>query len=231
VGSHHPPILNHYAPRSAELAKAYKQLAKEKKAAEEILREVTPLEGLSDLDAFEAHLRSLKARSEMSTDEIRRLAELKTVTDKEVEELKEQVARERRTSKGEIDKLQEQLLIKIEPVQVKDEGVMTQADEDVEGKVHVIPPVEVESTMVQTDAVDQEEKAEEKAPVASPSAIDGPLDTLRTLFTADTPEEEDLAKAYSSLGELLKIKKGMLICSYFHHFFIFLTESPRVPSI
>lgn len=57
--------LRKYEARFPELAKAYKQLAKEKKAVENIIRDVTTLEGLSDMDAFEAHLRSLKARSEV----------------------------------------------------------------------------------------------------------------------------------------------------------------------
>lgn len=58
------------------LAALVKRLKQERAQAESVLRELTPLQGLNDTDAFEAHLRNLILQKTASTDEIKRLTSL-----------------------------------------------------------------------------------------------------------------------------------------------------------
>ena len=51
----------------------YKMLLIERKRLDNLVRETTPLDGLSDLEGFENHLRSLIMQKTASSDEIKRL--------------------------------------------------------------------------------------------------------------------------------------------------------------
>lgn len=48
-----------------EILRLYKKLLNEKKAIETVLRENTHLDGLSDVESFEAHLRNLNIKNEV----------------------------------------------------------------------------------------------------------------------------------------------------------------------
>ncbi|CAG8466641.1 9414_t:CDS:2, partial [Ambispora leptoticha] len=67
--------LKKYEARVPVLKKSYDKLVNEKKAIETVLRENTHLDGISDVEAFEAHLRNLNIKSEMSMQEIKRLTQ------------------------------------------------------------------------------------------------------------------------------------------------------------
>jgi hypothetical protein len=61
---------------SIDLAKAYKVLLARNQRIESVLKETTPLQSLhstTDFEAFEEYLRSIKVKSDLSTEEIGRL--------------------------------------------------------------------------------------------------------------------------------------------------------------
>ncbi|KAJ1912503.1 hypothetical protein IWQ60_009637 [Tieghemiomyces parasiticus] len=66
--------LENYEKRFAELIKSFKKLSAQKKAADAIIREITPLSGIADAEALEAHLRNINTKNELSTAEIKRLS-------------------------------------------------------------------------------------------------------------------------------------------------------------
>ncbi|KAJ1985693.1 hypothetical protein H4R33_003830 [Dimargaris cristalligena] len=65
--------LENYEKRFADLIKSFKKLTAQKKAADAILKEVTPLRTIADAEALEAHLKNLNLKTEMSSGEIKRL--------------------------------------------------------------------------------------------------------------------------------------------------------------
>jgi hypothetical protein len=48
-----------------EISSAYKRLQADKIAVDKIVRELTPLNGIGDLEAFESHLKNLNGRTEV----------------------------------------------------------------------------------------------------------------------------------------------------------------------
>ncbi|KAG0278096.1 hypothetical protein BGZ95_004729 [Linnemannia exigua] len=86
-------ILRRYEARFPDLADAFKQIVREKIAAEAVLKASTPLEDLGDVDALEAHLQNMTSKNEMSMQEIRRLSEeLRETIKKKDEESASQMA-------------------------------------------------------------------------------------------------------------------------------------------
>lgn len=62
--------LKRYEQKFPDIIKGYKRVLAEKRDFERTLKENTPLEGISDVDAFEAHIKSLVTRSEVATFEL-----------------------------------------------------------------------------------------------------------------------------------------------------------------
>ncbi|CAG8729251.1 12202_t:CDS:2, partial [Funneliformis caledonium] len=68
--------LKKYEIKFPEIVKSYKKLLTEQKTVEAVLKENTHLEGLSDVEAFEAHLKNLNIKNGMSMEEIKRLTQI-----------------------------------------------------------------------------------------------------------------------------------------------------------
>ncbi|KAJ1968285.1 hypothetical protein H4R35_006471 [Dimargaris xerosporica] len=81
--------LDHYEKRFADLVKSFKKLTAQKKAADAILRETTPLRSIADAEALEAHLKNLNLKNEMSVEEIKRLTNEKLETDNKLQALQQ----------------------------------------------------------------------------------------------------------------------------------------------
>ncbi|KAJ1957087.1 hypothetical protein IWQ62_005167, partial [Dispira parvispora] len=78
--------LDHYEKRFADLVKSFKKLASQKKAADNILKETTPLRSIADAEALEAHLKNLNLKNEMSIEEIKRLTNERLAMEKQLKE-------------------------------------------------------------------------------------------------------------------------------------------------
>ncbi|KAG8872196.1 hypothetical protein FRB97_007889 [Tulasnella sp. 331] len=75
--------------RFSDVSKSFKRLQAEKVAADKILKEMTPLEGIVDADGLREHLRNVAMKTEMSTEEIKRLNGQIRQHDERVEELRD----------------------------------------------------------------------------------------------------------------------------------------------
>ncbi|RIA87714.1 hypothetical protein C1645_273178 [Glomus cerebriforme] len=101
--------LKKYESKFPEIVKSYKKLLSERKTIEKILKENTHLEGLSDAEAFEAHLRNLNIKNEMSMEEIKRLTQVQDESKKQIEKMKEAHEIQSKTQTDLIEKLQKKL--------------------------------------------------------------------------------------------------------------------------
>ncbi|RKP10229.1 hypothetical protein THASP1DRAFT_22035 [Thamnocephalis sphaerospora] len=101
--------LQRYEARFPDIAKAYKLLLREKKAIEGVMREVTPLEGIGDVQAFEDHLRSMNERNQMAKEEIQRLSSAQQETADELLVLRGQLDSERAAHTARCERLERQI--------------------------------------------------------------------------------------------------------------------------
>ncbi|CAB4479966.1 unnamed protein product [Rhizophagus irregularis] len=99
--------LKKYETKFPEILRLYKKLLNEKKAIETVLRENTHLDGLSDVESFEAHLRNLNIKNEMSMEEIKRLTQIQDESKKQIEEIKEAHNMQSKSQTDLIENLQE----------------------------------------------------------------------------------------------------------------------------
>ena len=60
-------------PTLPDLAMRFQQLVQERQALENVVREVTPLDGLSDVSSFESHLRGVQMQQTAYVEELKRL--------------------------------------------------------------------------------------------------------------------------------------------------------------
>lgn len=116
--------LSKYEKRFPELARAYKKIQAEKKAVEAVLQKSTPIESISDVDAFEGHLNNLTVRAEMSMNEIRRVTTLLDENKRQTEELREIHKMESKSQSEQIDELK----AKVEGLESELQSAKTEAD-------------------------------------------------------------------------------------------------------
>ncbi|KAF4572848.1 hypothetical protein EYR36_007358 [Pleurotus pulmonarius] len=94
--------------RFAEVTESYKKLQSEKDAADSLVRTLTPLEGLEDLDTFKDYLQSLILKVEISEDDIKRLnGKLSRQSDR-IEELRDTHRLESHSQSDQIERLRKQ---------------------------------------------------------------------------------------------------------------------------
>ncbi|CAI2190613.1 2772_t:CDS:10, partial [Funneliformis geosporum] len=101
--------LKKYETKFPELVRLYKKLLNEKKTVEAVLRENTLLEGLSDVEALDAHLKNLNIKNNMSMEEIKRLTQIQDESKKQIEKMKETHNIESKSQSDLIDNLQRKL--------------------------------------------------------------------------------------------------------------------------
>ncbi|KAG8989260.1 hypothetical protein FRB93_003700 [Tulasnella sp. JGI-2019a] len=95
--------------RFSDVSKSFKRLQAEKVAADKILKEMTPLEGIVDAEGLKEHLRNVAMKTEMSTEEIKRLNGLIRQHDERVEELRDTHRLETRSQSELIETLRRRI--------------------------------------------------------------------------------------------------------------------------
>ncbi|KAG9222879.1 hypothetical protein CCMSSC00406_0000432 [Pleurotus cornucopiae] len=94
--------------RFAEVTESFKKLQSEKDAADNLVRTLTPLEGLEDLDTFKDYLQSLILKVEISEDDIKRLnGKLSRQSDR-IDELRDTHRLESHSQSDQIERLRKQ---------------------------------------------------------------------------------------------------------------------------
>ncbi|RHZ64552.1 hypothetical protein Glove_322g15 [Diversispora epigaea] len=109
--------LKKYEDRFPELANSYKKLLNEKKAIELVLRKNSHLEGITDVEAFEAHLRNLNMKDEMRLQEIKRITQINDETKRQIEDMCNTHKMELDSQSKLIDKLKKKILNQEEQIE------------------------------------------------------------------------------------------------------------------
>ncbi|KAJ7038120.1 hypothetical protein C8F04DRAFT_1220408 [Mycena alexandri] len=114
--------------RFSDVSTSFKRLQAEKAAADAILRELTPLETISDSQAFRDFVQNVVLKSEISLGEITRLnGKLETQEDR-IEELRDTHRLESTSQSVQIEKLKKQLT-EVEALLAASRGSIAQGDE------------------------------------------------------------------------------------------------------
>lgn len=95
--------------RFNDVSTSFKRLQAEKVAADKLIREVSPLEGLSDLEGFRAYLMNQKMKIEISGEEIKRLTGQIRQQEERLEEVREMHKMESSSQSDLVEKLRQQL--------------------------------------------------------------------------------------------------------------------------
>ncbi|KAG8903842.1 hypothetical protein FRB99_002657 [Tulasnella sp. 403] len=95
--------------RFSDVSKSFKRIQAEKVAVERVLKEFTPLEGISDAEGLREHLRNINLKAEMSTEEIKRLNSLIQRHDERLEELRDTHRLESKSQSESIELMRKRL--------------------------------------------------------------------------------------------------------------------------
>lgn len=95
--------------RFADVSSSFKRIQAEKVAADAILRDITPLESISDSDALRAYIKNLAFKAEVAQDEIRRLTGKLQTQEERIEELRDTHRLESSSQSEQIDRLKRQV--------------------------------------------------------------------------------------------------------------------------
>ncbi|KAJ2815377.1 hypothetical protein GGI24_006071, partial [Coemansia furcata] len=103
--------LEKYEHKLAEVARVYRNLNTARKAVETVLKRLTPVQSIADVEELEAHLSNLNSKSQYAGEQIGALTELDKANRAKVSELEAQLQvlrnadQERQTLAKDIDKL------------------------------------------------------------------------------------------------------------------------------
>ncbi|KAJ7706097.1 hypothetical protein B0H17DRAFT_919676 [Mycena rosella] len=114
--------------RFSDVSTSFKRLQAEKAAADAILRELTPLETISDSQALRDFVQNVILKSEISLEEITRLNGKLGTQEGRVEELRDTHRLESASQSAQIEK-QKRQLIEVEALLAASQGSITKADE------------------------------------------------------------------------------------------------------
>ncbi|CCM05148.1 uncharacterized protein FIBRA_07357 [Fibroporia radiculosa] len=92
-----------------DVSTSFKRLQAEKIAADKVVKELTPLETLKDVDALRDYLQNVNIKTEMAQDEIRRLSGKLTRQEERIDELREIHRLESKSQSDQIEKLKGQV--------------------------------------------------------------------------------------------------------------------------
>ncbi|KAJ7597112.1 hypothetical protein C8J56DRAFT_1011641 [Mycena floridula] len=95
--------------RFTDVSTSFKRLQAEKRAADTVLRELTPLETFKDSDALRDYIRNIKQKAEISQEELKRANNKLQTQDGRIEELRETHLLESKSQSEQIDHLRKQL--------------------------------------------------------------------------------------------------------------------------
>ncbi|KAJ8469444.1 hypothetical protein ONZ45_g16889 [Pleurotus djamor] len=101
--------LRAFEKRFADVTESFKKLQAERDAADRVLRDASPLEGLQDVDGFRDYLQNMTLKVEMAEDEIKRLNGKLTRQDDRIEELRDTHRLESHSQSDQIERLRQQV--------------------------------------------------------------------------------------------------------------------------
>ncbi|KAL5640958.1 hypothetical protein ACGC1H_001438 [Rhizoctonia solani] len=163
--------------RFSDISTSFKRLQAEKVAADKLIKEVTPLEGITDLDGLRAYLTNQKMKVELSAEEIKRLTGQIRQQDERLEEVREMHKMESSSQSDLIEKLRQQL--------VESEALLKVAESDTTANRNVASQHEAEIERLKRALKDEEEKRTKAITL---------LKTVRQKLTKAEKERDDVIK-------------------------------------
>ncbi|KAG8681335.1 hypothetical protein FRC08_015705, partial [Ceratobasidium sp. 394] len=163
--------------RFSDVSTSFKRLQAEKAAADKLIREVSSLEGLSDLDALRDYMVNQKLKVEISNEEIKRLTTQIRQQDERLEEVREMHKMESSSQSDLVEKLRQQL--------AESEALLKVAESDSTAQQTGLAQHEAEIERLRTLLKDEEEKRVKAITL---------LKTVRQKLTKAEKDRDDIAK-------------------------------------
>ncbi|CDO76644.1 hypothetical protein BN946_scf184868.g58 [Trametes cinnabarina] len=183
--------------RFADVSTSFKRLQAEKLAADRVLRELTSVESVTEVDALRDFLQNMALKNEMAQDEIRRLNGKLTRQDERIEELRDIHRLESKSQSEQIDKLKAQVE-EAEKLLKAALSVNSQVEEESAKRKAEIERLQVELDRANGNAKDEEEKRTKAIAL---------LKTVRQKLVKAEKERDDAVKEVGSLKEAEKTER------------------------
>ncbi|CUA73894.1 Golgin IMH1 [Ashbya gossypii ATCC 10895] [Rhizoctonia solani] len=163
--------------RFSDISISFKRLQAEKVAADKLIKEVSPLEDMADLDGLRAYLTNQKMKVELSTEEIKRLTGQIRQQEERLEEVREMHKMESSSQSDLIEKLRQQL--------TESEALLKVAESDTAANKNIVSQHEAEVERLKRALKDEEEKRSKAITL---------LKTVRQKLTKAEKERDDVMK-------------------------------------
>ncbi|KAG9106240.1 hypothetical protein FRC07_008896, partial [Ceratobasidium sp. 392] len=163
--------------RFSDISTSFKRLQAEKIAADKLVREVSSLEGLSDLDALRDYMVNQKMKVEISNEEIKRLTSQIRQQDERLEEVREMHKMESSSQSELVEKLRQQL--------AESEALLKVVESDSSAQKTDLSQHEAEIERLKVLLKDEEEKRAKAITL---------LKTVRQKLTKAEKDRDDIAK-------------------------------------
>ncbi|KAF8741912.1 hypothetical protein RHS02_03702, partial [Rhizoctonia solani] len=163
--------------RFSDISTSFKRLQAEKVAADKLIKELSPLEGIADLDGLRAYLTNQKMKVELSTEEIKRLTGQIKQQEERLEEVREMHKMESTSQSDLIEKLRQQL--------TESEALLKVAESDTVSSKSIVLQHEDEIERLKRALKDEEEKRTKAITL---------LKTVRQKLTKAEKERDDVTR-------------------------------------
>ncbi|KAJ7225446.1 hypothetical protein GGX14DRAFT_638792, partial [Mycena pura] len=167
--------------RFSDVSTSFKRLQAEKAAADAILRESTPLETISDLQALRDYVQNVVLKAEISSGEITRLNAKLETQETRIEELRDTHRLESSSQSTQIEQLRRQLA-EAETLLKASQGSVAQGDENA-----TVQKAEIDRLLKEVEQANRAAKEEEEKRVKAISL----LKTVRQKLVKAEKERDD----------------------------------------
>ncbi|TBU34549.1 peroxisomal membrane anchor protein conserved region-domain-containing protein [Dichomitus squalens] len=180
--------------RFTDVSTSFKRLQAEKLAADRVLRELTSVESVTEVDALRDFLQNMSFKTEMAQDEIRRLTGKLTRQDERIEELRDIHRLESKSQIDQIDQLKAQVE-EAEKLLKASQSSTAQAEQESAKRKAEIDKLQSELDKAKNDAKEEEEKRTKAIAL---------LKTVRQKLVKAEKERDDAVKEVNTLKETEK---------------------------
>ncbi|KAI1793914.1 peroxisomal membrane anchor protein conserved region-domain-containing protein [Ganoderma leucocontextum] len=186
--------------RFADVSTSFKRLQAEKLAADRVLRELTSVESVTEVDALRDFLQNMNFKTEMTQDEIRRLNGKLTRQEERIDELRDIHRLESKSQIAQIDQLRAQV-DEAEKLLKTSQGSTTQIEQESARRKAEIEKLQGELDKAKNEAKEEEEKRTKAIAL---------LKTVRQKLVKAEKERDDAMKEVGMLKEAEKAVRARL---------------------
>ncbi|KIO20881.1 hypothetical protein M407DRAFT_81071 [Tulasnella calospora MUT 4182] len=170
--------------RFSDVSKSFKRLQAEKVAAEQVLKDMTPLESISETESLRDHLRTLALKAEISADEIKRLNSQIQQHDERLQDLRDIHRLESHSQSEQIETLRKRVA-EAEALLTASSSTTSNIEAASAAKQSTIDQLTAELQTAKGQVKDEEEKRGKAIAL---------LKTVRTKLVKAEKDKEDMVK-------------------------------------